>query len=304
MIQKAAVLFIDAVGSVEISRILGPTKYNNELLGPLQGCFRDMLFFHGFAEKEGNRTTCQKHNDSSFEPSSSAKKFWAIRGDELCAVIACSEDNDIPKALRKLLWLGLETKLIWWQREPNLTRLREGAALYELGLGLHLGPVIVESRPWQQADCSNKDTVEGLALNYAKRIEGISRNGENSGLMVSEEAWMSLGGNQCADAFFDKSRKETPKGMDPLKVHEVVAYMPPESILTLERLDELKKVLLSRPFDLSANYVLMNYFATNERYEETEQLEKNIHLFVENHIGLSKWMRDSQNRLSHGKEKQ
>jgi class 3 adenylate cyclase len=290
MPQKAAVLFIDAVGSVDISRIYGPINYNCNFLRPLQSCFRDTLFLHNLATKEGNRIKLKPHNQPSYNPTDSAKIFWSIRGDELCAVIACVNDDDVPKALRKLLWLGLETKLIWWQREPNLTRLHEGATVFELGLGLHLGPVMVEPRPWQQDDCSNKDTVEGLALNYAKRIEGISRSGENSGLMVSEEAWRALGGNECLDIFFAQPRRELLKGMDPLKVHEVVAYKPPEVILTTKRVDDLEKILITRPFDLSANYVLMHLFATNGKHQKIKRLQTNIDLFAKEHDGLKEWM--------------
>jgi class 3 adenylate cyclase len=79
-------------------------------------------------------------------------------------------------------------KSLWFQSEFNIKRVAEAKIASEIAVGVHTGKIIFRSRVSPEMPAR----PEGYAINLAKRIEGLSRQGQASKMMISNEVRILL----------------------------------------------------------------------------------------------------------------
>jgi tetratricopeptide (TPR) repeat protein len=166
----ATILFVDIMDSMELANYWSDKKYN-DFLNEFQWMMLAQIELVG----KGGITDVK------------------IVGDEL-AVFYSSEDiaADIVRAIN----LANELKIRWYSSDTNLKRIKEGKKIIDLGVGINTGSVILDQRPFRKnlgnLVCRRK-TFEGLAISMAKRIEGLSREGKYSRIIVGHRTMAELG---------------------------------------------------------------------------------------------------------------
>ena len=165
--RQAVILFADIIHSSVFSDTLGLYEYD------------------GFLEEF--QLTMYDAKERVFELThlSEAHVTYDVRGDETCAILY---SDDTRKNLYTALLLASYMKSLWFQSSFNIKRVAEAKIASEIAVGIHTGKIIVRSRV--SPDMAPKP--EGYAINLAKRIEGLSRQGMASKMMISNEVRILL----------------------------------------------------------------------------------------------------------------
>lgn len=165
--RQAVILFADIIHSSVFSDTLGLYEYDEFL--------------------EEFQITMYDAKERVFELSRMAEKdiVFDVRGDETCVILY---SDDTKKNLYTALMLASYMKSLWFQSSFNIKRVAEAKIASELAVGIHTGKIILRSRV--SPDMPPKP--EGYAINLAKRIEGLSRQGMSSKMMISNEVRILL----------------------------------------------------------------------------------------------------------------
>jgi len=170
----ALIVFADIIGSSKYSAILGYQEYAKRLI-EFQELFRS-LGRRYFPEPE-DKTVDYCHVDA--------------RADEGIVFVACPQKDRQEKQARLVMraiefLYHLKARL----RFRSAPESGDAPRRFDVGAGVHWGPVVLTiSRE------NNRSTIagmEGYAINYAKRVESCSRQGEHSAILLSSEASKSL----------------------------------------------------------------------------------------------------------------
>jgi class 3 adenylate cyclase len=164
----ATVLFADIMDSMEIANYWEPRRYD-DFLNEFQDAMLRGLSIH----KQG-------------------VKRIKLAGDEL-VVFYCSKDvsEDVVNAID----LANTLKVRWYTGYTNRRRIREGKKVFDLGIGINTGDVSYGYRPTHsdlRKFIGKRKTFEGLAISLAKRIEGFSREGAYSRIMIGHRTMEEL----------------------------------------------------------------------------------------------------------------
>lgn len=165
--RQAVILFADIIHSSVFSDTLGLYEYDEFL--------------------EEFQITMYDAKERVFELSHVAEKDIAfdVRGDETCAILY---SDDTKKNLYTALMLASYMKSLWFQSSFNIKRVAEAKIASEIAVGIHTGKIILRSR----VSPDIPPRPEGYAINLAKRIEGLSRQGMSSKMMISNEVRILL----------------------------------------------------------------------------------------------------------------
>jgi class 3 adenylate cyclase/Tfp pilus assembly protein PilF len=164
----ATILFADIMDSMEIANYWEARKYD-DFLNEFQDAMLRGLSMHRRGVKKIN-----------------------LAGDEL-VVFYCSKDvsEDVVNAIQ----LANTLKMLWCISESNRKRTREGKKIFDLGIGINTGDVSYGYRPTLselKRLIGRRKTFEGLAISLAKRIEGFSRDGICSRIMIGHRTMEEL----------------------------------------------------------------------------------------------------------------
>lgn len=166
--RDVAVLFVDLVDSSAFASVLGLREYAEFLHAFHRTCLRQCAYF--FETYLGGKYRAGEHYSAH------------IAGDELLVIMHTEKSyNDVYQ----LACLAVMLKAAWLAAPLNLERIRHSTPAAELSAGLHHGPV------WARWNGSGY-AYNGYALNLTKRIEGLSRQGERYGILLSEPAFKQV----------------------------------------------------------------------------------------------------------------
>jgi len=202
----AVIVFADIVGCSQISDALGLREY---------ALFIDQ--FHRIARAAAG---CVFHAPEYTQPNDYE---LSIRGDEACVIVHRAPSEDVQRAIT----FAVVLQLLWLGGDYNRKRLAKGASAVELGIGIHAGAVYIDK--FQHPTPSS----EGYAINVAKRIEGLSRQGETSKIVISSQAFAHIPEEECGLSF-------TTQTVDPTRIRGV------RGLFVLRELVEIDESLVLR----------------------------------------------------------
>lgn len=252
LIKDCTILFIDIVGSVVISDFLGLNVYDDTIIE-----FQELM--KGIMKRN-------KGDKKDIE--------FSVRGDE--AVMILYTDNkkdDIELALRT----AFEAKIRWIGSSINQKRIEERKhALIDLAVGINHGKVLVGPHPSMvSGDCN----AEGYEINIAKRIEGASRGGKYSKIMVSH-AVLDIAEREKFPVEFTKGVVTELKGIyEPIPIYEVrYQEMWLDEIKNHGNLIELiKDVCNKNPSYMKwLGFVVADFYFSQEEYKEAQNVYKRL----------------------------
>jgi len=185
---NVTILFADLLDSVRISSVLDFWAYD-DLITEYQ------YYLNSAADEIGSELVAERY----------------VKGDELAlflydrnqvernrAILSLPEDDPKRKkleaenleceneALFAALRAGIMLKNTWLSAPVNFERVTSRQLPFDLGIGIHSGLCILSER----GDGSTR--IEGYTINFAKRIEGYSRMGRVTRLMLSRTATQRL----------------------------------------------------------------------------------------------------------------
>lgn len=197
--KQAVILFSDIIHSSVFSDTLGLIDYDMFLEE-----FQKTMFD---AKK---RVFDQTRADKS-------QVVFDIRGDEACAIFY---SDDTSNNLYTALMLASYMKSLWFQSSFNIKRVSEAKIASDIAIGIHTGKVIVRSR------VSKKQVPkpEGYAINLAKRIEGLSREGTHTKMMISNDVRILLKQFNIDIEISGKITKQLKGILYPIHVYEIVNF--------------------------------------------------------------------------------
>lgn len=250
----ATILFADIMDSVEMANYWDTRKYG-DFLNEFQRIMQHAICIW----KRGIRQV-------------------KLAGDEL-VVFYCSRDvaEDIVNAIQ----LANTLKLMWYVSEPNRKRIKEGKKILDLGVGINTGEVTYEYRPAVNElgkFIPKGKTFEGLPISLAKRIEGFSRQGRYSRIMVGHRTMAEL--NKLYHHYECESMGlQRLKGMSQeIPVFELKSCYTLEGEILSEDRDlewEIKQLERIRVFDPSNIWLLMtliDIYSNKKNYKRVEKL--------------------------------
>lgn len=177
-IRRAVVLFADIIGCSEVSNNCSIIQYD-KFLSQFQAICEETVN-HLFPKNE--------YSVEKFERT--------IKGDEICLILHSGSDIEsdyftdkdgknayLIKDINNAVLFAIGLQLTWLASKYNQERIKDLLLPRGIGVGINIGPVMFETHP---AADRNK-TSEGYAINLAKRIEGASRKGEYSKILVCKE---------------------------------------------------------------------------------------------------------------------
>jgi len=172
---NAIIVFFDIIESAKYSTVLGIKEYAKRV-----------VMFHEEFNKLYNTYFPEEQTETSFIT-------HTTRGDE--GIIFCiSPDIGEQRLMYRILEFAFELK-------ATLLLIQKGIKNpppfpMDIGTGIHLGPVATLS--YCNTNPVTIDSIEGLAINYGKRIETASRKGKYSKIFMSRDAIFYLDGEPVA----------------------------------------------------------------------------------------------------------
>jgi class 3 adenylate cyclase/tetratricopeptide (TPR) repeat protein len=127
-----------------------------------------------------------------------------IRGDEICLILYRASDKQswlLHEDVEIALQIAIKMKRKWLLCPLNQERIREGRSIFDIGIGIHQGPILLGKHHrflFQEDDTSKKNrdlsvvekiTPEGHSINLAKRIETHSRELHFSQILISHNVF-------------------------------------------------------------------------------------------------------------------
>ena len=174
----ATILFADLMNSTELAKNLTLLEYDDMLAN-----FQNIMF-----------EVVSHHLDYFGYEGAGADSEWSISGDEL-RVFLYSDNMDYD--IRNALLIATKIKLAWLASDFNQKVLHEGRMVSRIGVGINCGKVIKDVRPWRVKIGQAQPNIEGYAINFTKRIEAASREGNSYQIMVGASFSMSSLPTNC-----------------------------------------------------------------------------------------------------------
>ena len=154
----AVIAFVDLIDSTRNATYLSQSQYVTSLLLPFQEIANAL-------------------GDGFFE----GRFKHIVRGDEVF-IIAPVDSCPADESIRLIIEYCLTLKAALYCTEFNQERIKTGRAPFDIGAGIHYGPVVELSEEGQ------KPRLEGYSINQAKRIEAASRNGHDCRIVLSSSS--------------------------------------------------------------------------------------------------------------------
>ncbi len=181
----ATMLFVDLVGSSEAASLKNQEDYS-KLVSSFQNNVED-VFKDELCKKQ--KLNPKKDDGQQIKSINKGIKYYEVRGDEGFLILVSKYEingdgvEDVQKDIREnlllVLRIALRIKYEWLFAKENLDRFDELKKPFEVAIGINTGKVALKKE-------KGKWKAEGYAINLAKRIESQSRQGEYSGIYVSE----------------------------------------------------------------------------------------------------------------------
>jgi len=197
--RQAVILFSDIIHSSVFSDTLGLVDYDMFLEE-----FQKTMFD---ARKRVLKLTKADENHMEFD----------IRGDEACAILYT---DDTSNNLYTALMMASYMKSLWFQSSFNIKRVSEAKIASDIAIGIHTGKVIVRSRVLKEM----APKPEGYAINLAKRIEGLSREGTHTKMMISNDVRILLKQFNIDVEISRRITKQFRGILYPIHVYEIVNF--------------------------------------------------------------------------------
>jgi class 3 adenylate cyclase len=161
----AVIMFADIIGSATISEYSSDEAYDDFIAEfqrkALQVVERNMQA-HGVDSED--RNFCE----------------WSVRGDELVLLLYTKRPTrDVKMAVDVAIQLKREVFL------SSFNRSRQGRSFFDVGIGIHYGRVVL-NRHSSTSWTGRIFNAEGYSINLTKRIEGYSRHGTFSKIILSK----------------------------------------------------------------------------------------------------------------------
>ena len=172
---NAIIVFFDIIESAKYSTVLGIKEYAKRVVK-----------FHEEFNKLYDIYFLEEQTETSF-------MTHTTRGDE--GIIFCiAPDIKEQRLMYRILQFAFELKATLLLMQKKM----ENPPPYpmDIGIGIHLGPVATLS--YCNTNPATIDSIEGLAINYGKRIETASRKGKYSKIFMSRDAVFYLDGEPVA----------------------------------------------------------------------------------------------------------
>lgn len=161
----AVILFADIIASATISEYSSEEAYDDfisEFQTIALRVISDNLAKHGFDAED--RHFCE----------------YGVRGDEAVMLLYTKRpERDVNMALDTAIELKREVFL------SRFNRSRQGRSFFDIGIGIHYGRVVLKQHA-SARPAGRTFNAEGYSINLTKRIEGYSRNGTFSKIMLSK----------------------------------------------------------------------------------------------------------------------
>jgi class 3 adenylate cyclase len=187
----AVVLFADIQNSVMISSTVSIRDYD-ELINEFQMAMlevvtslRQQQMPIGESHIAGDQLSLFFYNPAEVERNYALDGPQPAAGTARAALIQTSRQAS-QQLVYAALKAAVQLKSHWLVQRFNLERVRSHHAPFELSIGVHYGRVYLRDRP------GGHRSIEGYAVNLAKRVETASRSGRYSYIMFSEDACEAL----------------------------------------------------------------------------------------------------------------
>jgi len=226
---RATVVFVDIINSTGISGVQDPASYNR-MLTEYQSLMFDVITDH---VAEYRYTGREELADRGADIRTGEDYEWDISGDE-ASIFYYSENPEYD--VRAALQLAVKMKLTWLTSDFNYAAFEDKGLLFDVGIGVHTGKVVRETKNWRLRSRDTIPRIDGFAINIGKKIEGFSRAGSLFKIFVSGNVRSILEQSRNFAARFssDKQRKlqdsaitiaifELVSFLD----HEIFPYLPP-----------------------------------------------------------------------------
>lgn len=224
----ATILFVDLIGSSDVASIQDSKNYNKYVSE-----FQNLVLSVFKEETRGELTNSLTKDFVDFN----------VRGDEGFLVLAGKKNRnlDLKHVIQKdiiiCLRIALRLKYEWLFEQKNINRISKMKRPFEIAIGINTGRIDLVKDPNLKDKRKVKFVAQGYAINLAKRIEGQSRKGKSSGIIVSEYTfgkYDEIGGENTLR--FEQQEKTFLKGISgTVQLYELV-------FANLDDEDELMKI--------------------------------------------------------------
>ena len=233
-------LFVDLVRSTDLASVMGLEEYADFSRSFREVCLRQCRHFF-----EDYRSDKYVHDGRHYG--------FDVVGDELVVFLHTDKPHD---DVYQLTCLAITLKCAWLGAPLNGERIRSGRPTFELGVGIHSGPVWAERR-------ADGFDLSGFAINLAKRTESVSREGERFRIFLTDPAF-KLVNRRMRNLIFGSRHVVHMKGISAIiAVHELVdsfvdptRRIHPEFGKAFE--DVAEKALATNTFDLWIHSCMQN----------------------------------------------
>ena len=211
----ATILFADLMNSTEMAKNLTLQEYD-EMIVDFQSTMYEVVF----------------HHLSHYGYEGSGVDYdWSIVGDQLQVFLY---SDSVRFDVRSALLVATKIKLAWLAAAFNQRILQEGRLVSRIGIGINCGKVIKDLREWRVKMGEERPTIEGYAINLAKRIESASREGTVYQIMVGDSFHKRCQEIGTINIAFSKPWSLGFKGISQkMPVYEVVSFVNFEILSSL-----------------------------------------------------------------------
>ncbi|MHB9022682.1 MAG: adenylate/guanylate cyclase domain-containing protein [Armatimonadota bacterium] len=260
-VRMATIMFVDVRNSSEISNVLSLEDYD-AFINEFQVLARDAV----------------ENRLAEINPTDLRDIEYSIRGDELFFINYVGTDEEaLLRNIETIMHIAFDLKRKWMFSSTNRKRIAQGKMIDDIGMGIHIGEVIVGHHPGRDFP----RTAEGWAINLTKKIEGLSRKGNYSKIMVSEGVFRRARRTALRVYFTPRSTVWFDGIGRYLPVYEVKGYkLPSTAQSTDEEFELLQRAFLNNPCDLwlgsmvgAVLYQRGNFRGAMEFYRDTLEIE-------------------------------
>ena len=203
----ATILFADLMNSTELAKNLNLVEYD-DMLADFQNTMYEVI---------------SHHLDYFGYQGAGVDSEWSISGDEL-RVFLYSDKMDFD--IRNSLIIATKIKLAWLASAFNQKVLDEGRMVSRIGVGINCGKVVKHVRPWRVKIGQAQPNIEGYAINFTKRIEAASRDGNSYQIMVGATLYKRCQQNRRINVAFSRPKSLVFKGLgQKIPVYEVTSFI-------------------------------------------------------------------------------
>jgi len=259
----ATILFADLINSTEMSKNLSLDEYDDMIID-FQATMHEIVSHH--MEQFGYV------GDGS-------DSYWSIAGDELRLFLY---SGATLFDVRNALIIAVKLKLGWLASSFNETILREGRIVSRIGVGMNCGKVIKDVRDWRVTMGEDQPTIEGYAINVAKRIESTSRHGTAYQIMIGDSLYRRCHESGSLNLTCGKPRDLLFKGLgQKIPVYEIVSFINFEIIPTMP--DSFRDGLLDKMQYAVAQPMAESWIFITLLREYVSLISSGSHDYLENH---------------------